>query len=321
MEEIKSLAQLIKQSQNIAIFVHLNPDGDAIGSMLSLGLGLEKIGKKISFISNDPLPDIYKSLPGAQKVKNNSKAQLDLAIAVDCGTAKVLGDSFDLFKEAKTTVAIDHHRYREGFADIGLVDQRAAAVGELIYFLLEELRVKIDSAIAQNLLTSVIVETNSFRLPSVRSLTFEICANLLKSGVDFSKLSDSIYWSKSKQTAILSSICMMRAKYLAKGKIIWSRVTLYDLKENSGKDQDLDAFANEMLTIKEVQLAIFFRQKDSNTLRVSLRSKEKYNVALLAEQFGGGGHFDSAGCIIDNQRQQVNQLLEKAVELLDRPEE
>jgi phosphoesterase RecJ-like protein len=178
------------------------------------------------------------------------------------------------------------------------------------------LGVDISLDIAQNILTSIVVETNSFRLPHVRSFTFEVCARLLGKDLDFAKLTDMVYWSKTKETVILSGICLSRCKFRKEGRLVWSIVKQKDFQKIAGEDEDVDAVADDLRTIKTVQLSVLFREKTRERLRVSLRSKGEINVAHLAERFGGGGHFDCAGCFIPNTPGSIRDFLEKAESLL-----
>ena len=295
---------------------HLNPDGDSIGSLLALGLGLAGMGKDVHMVSKDGVPRVYRKLPGAAKVKRAVKEVPDMAITVDCNTAAMVGEPFAIMKKAKYILEIDHHEFRKPFGNISFVDTKAAAVGELVYRLLISLGVKITRDIAQNILTSIIVETNSFRLPAVRPLTFSLCARLLKTGVDFSRLSDLIYWSKTRQSAMLSGLCMSRLKFAENEKIAWSMVTRKDFSGAKAKDEDVDTVANDILSIEGVKVAVFFREKSASLLRVSIRSKGGINVAAVASLYGGGGHFDSAGCYIANNKRAREGLLKVLKEKL-----
>ncbi|MDD5428954.1 MAG: DHH family phosphoesterase, partial [Candidatus Omnitrophica bacterium] len=178
----------IIQARDIAISGHINPDGDSIGSLLSLGLGLEKLGKRVYMISCDGIPQRYKKLPGASRIVRKLDKAVDLAISVDCGNKEILGKTYEVFARASEILEIDHHDFRRPFGDITYVDGKAAAVGEMIYMLLKKLEIPITEDIAENLMTSIIVETSSFRLPNVRPFTFKVCTNLFGSGMDFYKL-------------------------------------------------------------------------------------------------------------------------------------
>ena len=316
MKGLTKAIKKISEAENIAIACHVNPDGDAIGSLLSLGLGLEKMGKKVYMVSRDGVPKKYRRLPGARKVKKKLEKQVDLGITVDCSTAEMVGGVFTFLEKTGSILEIDHHELREPFGDAQLVDTKAAAVGEIIYALLSRLKVTITQEIAQNILTSLIVETNSFRLPNVTPFTFKVCADLLSSGVDFYRLVDMVYWSHTREVAVLSGVCMARCCFLAKGRLAWSVIRKEDFRKAKGKDEDVDAVPDDIRAIKGVDIAILFREVDRHCMRVSLRSKGGINVARLAALFGGGGHADVAGCRVPNKQESIDKVLARAHELL-----
>jgi len=316
MPQITQVKKAILKAKTILISGHINPDGDSIGSLLSLGLALKKLGKIVHMISTDGVPARYLKLKGANRILKKFNSPVDLAIAVDCSNKEILGANFLPFKKAKIILAIDHHEFRRPFENISLIDKSAASVGEIIYCLLENLNIKISTDIAQNLLTSIIVETDSFRLPNVNTTTFAICSKLLNNGLNFNKLVDMFFWSKRKQSILLSGICLSRCKFMNKNRLAWSIVKQKDFKSVQGADADVDAVADEIRSIKEVQIAVLFREKENNALRVSLRSKGRINVAYIAEQYGGGGHFDVAGCTIANNQKSIKELLLIASRLL-----
>ncbi|MCM8771033.1 MAG: DHH family phosphoesterase [Candidatus Omnitrophica bacterium] len=313
MDKIK---KVIKEAKTIVIAGHINPDGDSIGSLLSLGLGLEKIGKKVYMVSPDGVPKRYLHLPGANKIKKEININANLAIAVDCSNKEILGKAFKTFIKAKNILEIDHHEFRRPFGNIKLIDYKAAAVGELIFILLKELNIKISKNIAQNLLISIIVETNSFRLPNVRPETFWVCSELIKTGVDFHKLVETIFWSKSKTAVILTGICLARCRFLRNDKIVWSIIRKSDFSKVGGVDEDVDAVADEMRSITNVRAVVLFREKSDSELRVSLRSKGGMNIALVAEKYNGGGHFDVAGCSLPNNSRAIKRLLKDVENIL-----
>ena len=316
MKNLKQAAKKISKAGTIAVACHVNPDGDAIGSLLSLGEGLRKLGKRVYMVSEDGVPRKYKSLPGAGRIVRKLNEDVDLAITVDCNSKEMLGNVFDSLERAGSILEIDHHQTRKPFGDVKLIDCKAAAVGELVYMLLEELGVNTTRGIARNILTSLIVETNSFRLPNVRPLTFEICARLVRTGVDFYKLVDTVYWSHRREDTMLSGLCLARCKFLKKGRLVWSVVRRKDFERIKGKDEDVDSVADKMRAIKGVDAAVFFREKSREKMRVSLRAKKDINIARLAASYGGGGHSDVAGCAIANKPKVMKELLDHAKTLL-----
>lgn len=316
MKGLEQAKEKIMRAADIAISGHINPDGDSIGSILSLGLGIERLGKKVRMISQDGVPKRYRHLPGADRIIERVIGVPELAITVDCGDKSMLGKTLGAFSKAKDMLEIDHHEFRKFYGTAALIDHKAAAVGELVYILLTELGVEITKDIAQNILTSIIVETSSFRLPNIRPLTFWICAELIKKGVDFYNLVDTIFWAKSRESALLLGMCLSRCRFLKDERIVWSRITKEDFKKTGGRDEDVDPVVDELRSIKGVQIAVFFRERTNKKMRVSLRSKGKINVAAIAEKYGGGGHFDSAGCYIPNDESSVKRLLRSVEKLV-----
>ncbi len=118
MNGIKKVKELIKRSKSVAITGHRNPDGDSIGSMLALGIGLEKMGKRVTMVSCDGVPRRYRKLPGARKIVRSLRTKPDLAITVDCGAKDILGIPYDVIRTASRILEIDHHEFREPFGDI-----------------------------------------------------------------------------------------------------------------------------------------------------------------------------------------------------------
>jgi phosphoesterase RecJ-like protein len=316
MSNHKKAKQAILGAKTIVISAHRDPDGDAIGSILALGLALEKRGKRVYMVSKDGVPKRYEKLPAAYRIVKSINKSCDLAIAVDCDDKEVLGKTFETFKKAKAILEIDHHVVRKSFGDISFVNPDAAATGEMVYKLIKQLKIPITKEIAQNILTAIIVETNSFSFPETSRKTFLICADLLRTGLDFYKLTSMIYWSKTKEAVLLSGICFSRCKFLEKGQIAWSIIKKADFDQIKGKDEDADAVADEIRAIKSVKVVLLFREKSKDVLRVSLRSKGKINVARLAEEFGGGGHFDVAGCRVPNNKKTIQKFLSKAKKLV-----
>jgi phosphoesterase RecJ-like protein len=308
--------RIIGEAGSIAVSGHINPDGDSIGSMLALGLGLERLGKSVQMVCPDSVPHRFRSLPGSSKVVSAPTPPIDLAIAVDCGSREMLGNVFGMISSAREILEIDHHDFRRPFGTSTLIDNKAAAVGEIVYALLRRLNVGLTRPIAQNIMTSIIVETNSFRLPNVRPMTLEICADLIKHGVDFYGLVETVFWSRRSQAAMLSGICLSRCVFARGGRLAWSSISRDDFRAARGSDEDVDPVPDEMRSIDKVRVAVLFREQPDGRLRVSLRSKGRINVAGLAESYGGGGHFDVAGCTIDNDEAVVKGFLRKAGSLI-----
>lgn len=316
VQNLELVKGCIGNAHSVVISGHKNPDGDSLGAMLSLGLGLESLGKEVYMLCGDEIPSRYRHLPGMDRVVRSLCRRVDLAVAVDCGSRDMIGAASGAFTRAEKILEIDHHSSRCSFGDYSMVDDEASCAGELVYFLLEELGVTVTKEIAQNILTSIIVETNSFRLPGLRPQTFEICAELLRTGVEFSRVAESVYWVSSRETELLGGICLSRCSFSQSGQLVHSSLTCRDLQKVGAKEADGDPVVEKLRAMNGVKLAVLFREKDSSSLRVSFRSRKGIDVAELAEKFGGGGHFSAAGCTVPNSRAARERILRAAADVL-----
>lgn len=314
-QQLRKAASLIKKSRSIIIACHINPDADAIGSMLALGIGLKRLKKRVFLISNDEVPVRYRDLPQVETIKKSHHKPEDLAISVDCADIRQLGPAKNILMKCRDVLEIDHHLYRKPFGNLQLVKEEMASVGELVFLILKELKVTVDEQIAENILTAIIVETLSFQLNKVNRLTFGICEKLLARKIDFYKISQRHYWAESLNSLRLSGLCFYRMKTLNKGSLAWSIIFKRDFKKFGASYEDVDSVADKMLAIKPVKVALLFRQAE-NGMRVSLRSKNNINVGKFAFDHDGGGHFDVASCLIPNTKASVRQFLKEVGKLL-----
>ena len=316
INKLRLTADLINKSEKIILACHMNPDGDAIGSMLGLGLGLLKLKKNVKMLCPDPVPERYLTLPCAKRICQTYQETADLAISVDCGAIVQLSRLEQAFEKSKRIVEIDHHVYRTRFGDIQLIDRNVCSVVEIIYLLLQELGVKMDKRIAECLLISALIETSSFSRQDIKTTTFDFCSKLMQVGVDFSEVSERYYWKKRLSSIQLAGLCFTRIAVRAKNNLVWSAIYKKDFKKYKGHQDDVDAVADDMMMIEGVNVAVLFREIEDNMLRVSLRSKPGINVGELATIYGGGGHRDVAGCRIHNNEKTIEKFINQACQLI-----
>ncbi len=314
--KLRQTADLIKKSRRIILACHMNPDGDAIGSLLALGLGLKQLEKIICMLCPDPVPQRYLTLPGAYSIQQQYQDQADLAISVDCGSIIQLSSLEDVFERSKRIIEIDHHLYRTRFGDVQLVDHSACSVGEIIYQLLLLLGIRLDKRIAECLMISTLVETSSFSRQDIKPTTFDFCSQLMQLGINFQNISERYYWRKKLCSVRLCGLCYERIIPRANQQLVWSMIGEQDYKKFKGSQADVDCVADEMMMIENVKVALLFREIRGNMLRVSLRSRGRINIGYLASLYGGGGHRDVAGCRIHNSEKNLEKFINQACQLI-----
>lgn len=314
--QIQRAVAAILKAKKVLIVSHVHPDGDTIGCQLALGLALIEAGKKVTMLSQDGVPTRLQFLPGSELIVSEASERTDVAIAVDCGSVRQLGRSQAAFFKAKATIQIDHHDFGRSFGGLQVLEMDAAAVGEIVYEVIRALKVPISSSIATCLLTSIIIDTGSFRFSNIRPRTFEICGELMKKGVDLRYLIEESYWRKTRPMARLSSRCVLHAKFSKDGALAWAVASQKDIQRFGAKLSDADSVADDLRSIEGVEVAALFRETEKKNFRVSLRSKHGIHVALVAKQFGGGGHHNSAGCAIRATEAEKKKLLTALEDLL-----
>ena len=306
--QIEKLAELIGSSKKIFLSTHINPDGDGIGSGLALVNKLTKMGKKVDFINRDPMPAIYKFLPGSQRVKQAKKVtgRYDLAIVLECPELERNGGIIDYTEQVKVTVNIDHHLGNTMYGDLNIVDPKASAVGEQLYRIMRELKWEVDKDVATCIYTSIVTDTGSFRYSNTSPDVHIIASELLKEGANPEYISSEVYASTQAASKLLN---MMLGKMKFEGKIGYSFLTKKMFRDTGAQDSETDNFINNIRAIRTVEIAMLFKELGRASVKVSFRSKNGADVNILARRFKGGGHKHAAGAVI-------NYPLSKAMKLV-----
>ncbi len=293
-------AAAIHQSQTIVMACHVNPDGDALGSLLGLALALIPLGKTLVCLSEDGVPDILKFLPHADLIQQTTDhSAFDLALVVDSGDLPRVGSTVQpIIGRARQVVDIDHHVTTGAFGDIRVLDARAASTAEIVYALLLALQTPITPEIATCLFTGIITDTGSFRFQNVTPNTLQVAAALLEAGAPPAFISENVFENRTFAATRLLGHALASLKRSPDGSLVWASITAADFQETSATDQDTEGIVSYVRGVRDAEVGILFREMAGGGVRVSLRSRESINVAAVAENFGGGGHRMASGCTV-----------------------
>jgi phosphoesterase RecJ-like protein len=293
-------AAAIRAAKSIAITCHINPDGDALGSLLGLGLAIERgyPEKSVTFLAQDGVPYIYRFLPGSDRILTTSGPRdFDLFIVVDSGDLSRVGANIKpLVDGAREVLDIDHHVGDGAFGDVRLLDNRAAATAEIIFDLLNELDLPITEEIATCLFTGVITDTGSFRFMNVTPRTLRVSAALIESGASPSLIAEQVFDNRPFAATKLLGLALSTLSSASDGKIAWATVSQEAFAEAGATDEDTEGFINPIRAVRGTEIALLFREVAPGRVRISLRSTENVDVSKLANKFGGGGHRMASGC-------------------------
>ncbi len=315
-QPLADAAAAINESQSIVLACHVNPDGDALGSLLGLALALIPLGKSVVCLSEDGVPDILRFLPGTELITQTTEAgAFDLALVVDSGELPRVGDSVKpLIARAKRVVDIDHHVTSGAFGDIRVLDSHAASTAEIVYALLETLGAPITPDIATCLFTGIITDTGSFRFQNVTPNTLRVAAKLLEAGAPPAHISENVFDNRTFAATRLLGHALSSLSQTQDGKVIWAHITAKDFQELGATDQDTEGVVNYVRGVRGAEVGVLFREMETGKIRVSLRSRETVNVAEIASKFGGGGHRMASGCTLNAPLVQAEQTMIRAVQ-------
>lgn len=289
----KKVVSALKEEKNILIATHVNPDGDALGSSLALADALVTLDKEVQIYSRDKTPPLYKFLPGHRRITSRVAAAMKndpLLVLLDCNSRERAALTGYVFRKS---VVIDHHETENDFGDIRWIDRSAAATGLMIYFLIKALGIALTKDIATNLYTAVAVDTGTFRYSNTKSDVLRAGADLIESGAEPHRIADYLYetWDRNRFRLLAMALDTL---HIHNG-LATTYITKDMFRRTITGFEDTENFANFPRMIDSVKVSAIFREVESGMWKVSLRSKGSFNVAKIAEGFGGGGHRNAAG--------------------------
>ena len=312
---IDRILDAVRKSKTFCVAGHIRPDGDCVGSQLSLTLALQNEGKKVVCWNEDPVPDKYRFLNRDglfQKPKRGLK--FDCVIATDCASFERLGKVVPCLSRRKILINIDHHESNTRYGDINWVSGREPSCGELIYRLLKVARWPISKLMADCLFTAISTDTGSFQYPTTRPGTFHAGAELVTHGADLAKICDEVY-----QSYPLSRVRLLKHIYnhfhlTHQNQIAYFWLRQADFARAGSEGDETEGLIDHIRDIEPVVVACVFEEIEPELTRISLRSKnDKVNVSDIAEQFGGGGHPAAAGARISGKPLSVQRRVIAAV--------
>ncbi len=319
---LTDIGKLMSSGKCFAVTTHVSPDGDAIGSVLGLYHCLTQIGKNVDVVIDDILPDKYNFLAGYNMIKKaddiSKDKKYDCIFVLDSGSEDRIGDSIEIIKNGNIIVNIDHHITNTMFGDINYVDPNAASVGEIIYQLIKINGYDVSKVISECLYTSIITDTGGFRYSNTTSTTFNIAGDLINSGINFTEIANTVFDRKTVPEVKLLSMVMSTLELYYDNKVSVIYLTEDMLYKSGSQYEDAESFINIVRDIDTVDTAIFIKEKEKGTFRISLRSKQIVDVKDIAVAFGGGGHIRAAGCTIVGSKDEVrDKLLAEVKKQLD----
>lgn len=310
--EIKNRLDAAKK---ILIVSHVRPDGDAIGSLLGLGLALRDAGKSVQMILADGVPSSFKYLEGSELIKKEPKGDHDIFITVDCADFKRTGKAFENF--GQPDINIDHHKTNEKFGKLNLIEAEEVATAAILTTHLPAWGLQITKPIAAALLTGIITDTLGFRTSNITPNALRQSAALMETGVDMPEIYMRALVTKSFPAARYWGAGLSSLQ--SKNNIVWGTLTIADRKAAGyGGNDDADLI-NMISAIDGNKVGMVFVEQSDNHVKISWRALEAgVDVSQVAKHFKGGGHAAAAGADIEGGLSEVQkEVLNKTREILN----
>ena len=312
---IGEIKDRLSVANNIVIASHVRPDGDAIGSLLGLGLALRDAGKSVQMILVDGAPASFKHLAGSELIKKEPAGDHDTFITVDCADFKRTGKVFENF--GQPDINIDHHKTNENFGKLNLIEAEEVATSAILTAHLPEWGYKITQPIAAALLTGIITDTLGFRTSNTTPEALRQCATLMETGVDMPEIYMRALVKKTFPAAKYWGAGLSSLE--SKNGIVWGTLTVADRKAAGyGGNDDADLI-NMISAIDGNKVGMVFVEQTDNHVKISWRALEAgVDVSPIAKHFQGGGHAAAAGADIRGSLSEVQkEVLEKTREMLN----
>jgi phosphoesterase RecJ-like protein len=294
-DRVDAILGVLRRGKRFLVCSHMRPDGDAVGSMLAMGMLLEQMGKQADLVTADRIPKVHRDLPGADEIRTAESVdgEYDAAILLECDglqRTRLLG------LEKYFLINIDHHATGREYADLNWIDREAASVGELVYRLVKAAEARVTPQMACCLYTTVLTDTGGFCYGSTQASTFGLARELVLAGADPIRIAHNVYFSTPTSKLLLLGAALGNLKH--EDRLAWLWVTAQDLVRTNATDEDCEGIVNFALCASGVEAAVFLREMPDQRIQLSLRSKGRVNVASIAERLGGGGHESAAGCTL-----------------------
>lgn len=318
---INSLIEItdeIKKASKIAVSCHTFPDGDAMGSVAALILGLRKLGKDCYILSkDDKIMEQLEFLPMSEEFDRSDgfvKEGTDLVVVLDCGNFERVSIDQKTIGRIKL-VNVDHHKTNDCYGDLNFVDFKASATGEIVYEMLNILGVEIDKETAVYLYTAISTDSGSFKYESTTRRTHEIAGKLLETGIDFQDISKQLFETKSIERIKILSKALSTMESHFNGKVNIMTLREKDFLDAGVKDRDTGDIINYGLSPREAEVSIVLKETDDK-IRGSVRTKNKVDAGLFAQNFNGGGHKRAAGLTLDTPNfEEAKEILLRELEV------
>lgn len=293
----------LEQAERVLLLTHVNPDGDAIGSLLGAAHALRALGKTPICLLSSPAPSYSRDLPGAAWLsvyrRGEALPAADLTWMLDTATPTRVGaiaEEHGAELAARPLLIVDHHVTNDGEGSLNLIDPTAASTADLLFRLLRAMDLAVSPETATCLYMGLLTDTQSFQTSSTTPQALHTAAELIAAGADMRAVVTAVYFSIPISTLRLNALAM--SQLYQEGGLVWTRVTQAQLAASGADGEAADDLINRVQRVAGMRICALFKERPDGTVKLSLRSLPGINVAAIAQIWGGGGHTQASGATL-----------------------
>lgn len=319
---IDNIQQALSESRRILVVSHVDPDGDALGTQLAFVQYLRDIGKAAWAYTQPGIPDKYRFLQASESNGSENRCpdagEIDTLLVLECPQLDRLGGAVRFLGNGTKVINIDHHPDNKLNADIFWLDPERSSVGEMVYEYFERVGYAISPVVAEQLYTAILTDTGRFRFSSTSPRTMQIVGELIRCGADPRKIVDAVYNNFTPEAMKLLGMVLGSIEFFDDDRICILSLTRAMLDESGARPEDSEGFVDHTLHGRGSICGALLKEIDSQTTKASLRSRDTVGVSQIATRYGGGGHHNAAGCVLNQSlieaKKTVVDALRQAVE-------
>jgi bifunctional oligoribonuclease and PAP phosphatase NrnA len=298
----KKIIEVLKKYKSFVVTMHASPDPDALGAALAMALFLKSIGKKVRVFNEDPCPSWLRFMPRiglCEQYTGKEKFPAEAMVVLDCGDLERVGKVMGLVSKNTVIINIDHHVTNVRFGHYNHVQEKYSSTSEILYQILRKAHCRFTKDIAILLYLGILTDTGSFGFDCTSSHTHEVIADLLKFNFSVSDLYRQVYETMPKEDLKPFLSIIHRLELYCDERVACLVLTKKDDDILSGDFDIRDKVFGFLRSVKGLEVIVIVTEREEGRVRINLRSRSKFDVARLAEKFGGGGHRKASGCHID----------------------
>ena len=305
---LQQVRQRLEGAQRILIASHVRPDGDAVCSVLGLGLALQAQDKQVQMVLADGVPAGFEHLTGVEQIVRRAASPVDLVVSVDAAAPDRMGGALSGFSQAD--INIDHHVTNTRFATINIIDPGSVATCAMLAEAFPELGLSFSPAVVDALLTGLLTDTMGLHTSNMNPQALRIAADLVEKGADLPMLYERALLRRSFEALRYWGAGL--SKLQREGGLVWTSLSLAERKASGYTANDDAELVNNVAFVAGAVIVVLFIEQVNNEVKISWRSQGDVDVSKIAAQFAGGGHVPAAGAVVQGSLEEVQHRVLQA---------